>query len=67
VHTAVRQRRDPAQEIYCAAVRHAGARLTDDACVVVSSLAFPDPARLRTTTGDSYVNLVSGTLKAATR
>ncbi|MDB5028445.1 MAG: hypothetical protein JWO66_2134 [Candidatus Eremiobacteraeota bacterium] len=67
VHTAVRQRRDPAQEIYCAAVRHAGARLTDDACVVVSSLAFPDPARIRTTTGDSYVNLVSGTLKAATR
>lgn len=39
VFNAVRQRRDPAQEIYTAAILHAGGALSDDACVMVSSLS----------------------------
>jgi serine phosphatase RsbU (regulator of sigma subunit) len=47
VRDAVLQRQDPAREIHRAAVHHAGARLTDDACVLVSSLSFPNRIRLR--------------------
>jgi serine phosphatase RsbU (regulator of sigma subunit) len=39
IHTAVRMRRDPTHEIYSAAVLHSGGALTDDACVLVSSLS----------------------------
>lgn len=38
VRDAVRHRRDPAHEIYAAAILHAGGTLSDDACVVVSPL-----------------------------
>jgi serine phosphatase RsbU (regulator of sigma subunit) len=47
VRDAVQQRRDPAREVHRAAVHHAGAGLTDDACVVVASLSFPNRIRLR--------------------
>jgi phosphoserine phosphatase RsbU/P len=44
VRDAVRGRRDPAHEIYAAAVLHAGGALNDDACVVVSSGFSPATA-----------------------
>jgi serine phosphatase RsbU (regulator of sigma subunit) len=47
VRDAVLQRRDPAREVHRAAIHHAGAELTDDACVVVASLSFPNRIRLR--------------------
>jgi Stage II sporulation protein E (SpoIIE) len=47
IRDAVLQRRDPAREVHRAAVRHAEAGLTDDACVVVASLSFPNRIRLR--------------------
>jgi serine phosphatase RsbU (regulator of sigma subunit) len=47
VRDAVLQRQDPAREVHRAAVHHAGAGLTDDACVVVASLSFPNRIRLR--------------------
>jgi sigma-B regulation protein RsbU (phosphoserine phosphatase) len=40
VSDAVRHRRDPAHDIYAGAILHAGGRLTDDACVMVSPLSF---------------------------
>ncbi len=52
VRDAVLHRRDPAREIHRAAVQHAGGRLSDDACVVVSSLSFPNRVRLRPTIDD---------------
>jgi serine phosphatase RsbU (regulator of sigma subunit) len=39
VHGAIRNQRDPAQEIFDAAVRHGGGELTDDASVVVAALS----------------------------
>jgi sigma-B regulation protein RsbU (phosphoserine phosphatase) len=44
---AVREQRDPAREIYGAAVRHAGGAFSDDASVVVSSLPFPHRVRMQ--------------------
>jgi len=40
VRDAVRRRRDPAHEIYAAAILHARGALSDDACVMVSPLSF---------------------------
>ncbi len=47
VRDAVVQRRDPAREVHRAAAHHAGGALSDDACVVVSPLSFPNRIRLR--------------------
>jgi sigma-B regulation protein RsbU (phosphoserine phosphatase) len=45
VSDAVRSRRDPANEIYAAAILHAGGALSDDACVMVSPLTFATKLR----------------------
>jgi serine phosphatase RsbU (regulator of sigma subunit) len=39
VHNAIRSHRDPAQEVFGAAIRHGGGELTDDASVVVAALS----------------------------
>jgi serine phosphatase RsbU (regulator of sigma subunit) len=47
VRDAVLQRRDPAREVHLAAMHHADGQLSDDACVVVSPVSFPNRIRLR--------------------
>ena len=54
-HDAVLHQRDPAHEIYRAAVHHAGGWLSDDACVVASSLPFPNRVRLRPSAIDNLL------------
>jgi serine phosphatase RsbU (regulator of sigma subunit) len=54
VRAALREGQHPAQAICTAAVDHADGRLSDDACVIVSSLSFPNRVRLRPSAEENY-------------